>query len=47
MEAVRFFLQEEEGKVLAERLALAGREWAGKVLRKEDFEVWFFRVLLE
>lgn len=47
LEAVRYFLQEEEGKVLAERLALGGREWAGKVLRKEDFEVWFFRVLLE
>ena len=47
VETVRYFLQEEEGKVLAERLALRGREWAGKVLRKEDFEVWFFRVLLE
>lgn len=47
VESVRYFLQEEEGKVLAERLALNGREWAGKVLRKEDFEVWFFRLLLE
>lgn len=47
VEVVRFFLKEEQGKELAERLALRGREWAGRVLRKEDFEVWFFRVLLE
>ncbi|ERF68782.1 hypothetical protein EPUS_07269 [Endocarpon pusillum Z07020] len=30
-----------------ERIAEQGREWAGKVLRKEDMEVYFFRVLLE
>ena len=30
-----------------ERIAEAGREWAGKVLRKEDMEVYFFRLLLE
>jgi hypothetical protein len=28
-------------------LALQGREWAKKVLRNEDLEVWFFRLLLE
>lgn len=33
----------EEG----ERIAGAGREWAGQVLRKEDMEVYFFRLLLE
>lgn len=32
---------EEEG----ERIARAGREWAGKVLRKEDMEVYLFRLL--
>lgn len=32
-----------EGKMIAE----AGREWAGKVLRKEDMELYFFRLLLE
>jgi hypothetical protein len=30
-----------------ERIAEAGREWAGKVLRKEDMELYFFRLLLE
>lgn len=30
-----------------ERIATAGREWAGRVLRKEDMEVYFFRLLLE
>lgn len=33
----------EEGEKIAE----AGREWAGKVLRKEDMEVYMFRLLLE
>ena len=31
----------------AEMIAEAGREWAGKVLRKEDMEIYFFRLLLE
>jgi hypothetical protein len=26
---------------------LRGRDWADKVLRNEDLEVWFFRLLLE
>lgn len=30
-----------------ERIAEAGREWAGKVLRKEDMEIYMFRLLLE
>ena len=30
-----------------ERIAEQGREWAGKVLRKEDMEIYFFRLLLE
>lgn len=30
-----------------EAIAMAGREWAGKVLRKEDMELYFFRLLLE
>jgi hypothetical protein len=33
----------EEG----EAIATAGREWAKKVLRKEDMEIYFFRLLLE
>jgi Glycosyl transferase family 90 len=30
-----------------ERIAEQGREWAGKVLRKEDMEIYLFRLLLE
>ena len=47
VESVRYFDEEEGGKVQAPKLAMQGREWAGKVLRNEDFEVWFFRLLLE
>ncbi|ROV98924.1 hypothetical protein VSDG_03841 [Cytospora chrysosperma] len=47
LEAVRFFGDGDLGKKEAERLALQGRHWADKVLRKEDMEVWFFRLLLE
>ncbi|KAF2403645.1 hypothetical protein EJ06DRAFT_470998 [Trichodelitschia bisporula] len=47
LEVVRYFAGEEEGKVQGPRLAWQGREWAGKALRNEDFEVWFFRLLLE
>ncbi|RMZ78075.1 hypothetical protein DV737_g4040, partial [Chaetothyriales sp. CBS 132003] len=31
----------------AEAIALAGREWSRRVLRKEDMEVYFFRLLLD
>lgn len=47
VESVRYFDQEEDGKVQAARIAMQGREWAGQVLRNEDLEVWFFRLLLE
>jgi hypothetical protein len=47
VEAVRWFAGEGIGKKEAERMALQGRDWAGKVLRNEDLEVWFFRLLLE
>lgn len=30
-----------------EEIAEAGREWAGRVLRKEDMEIYMFRLLLE
>lgn len=29
------------------RMADKGREWAGLALRKEDMEIYFFRLLLE
>ncbi len=47
VESVRYFNNEADGMVQATKLALQGRDWAGKVLRNEDFEVWFFRLLLE
>jgi hypothetical protein len=47
LEAVRYFSSEQEGKTAAIKVAEAGSEWAGKALRNEDFEVWFFRLLLE
>ncbi|TKX18955.1 hypothetical protein C1H76_8844 [Elsinoe australis] len=47
LEIVRYLSAEEEGRRTAERLAEQGRMWAEKTLRNEDFEVWFFRLLLE
>ncbi|KAF2091843.1 glycosyltransferase family 90 protein [Saccharata proteae CBS 121410] len=47
LETVRYFSGEQKGKEQAVRMAGQGREWAGRVLRKVDFEAWFFRLLLE
>lgn len=52
LEAVRFFgsgdaAHGDLGMREAERVAMQGRDWAAKVLRNEDLEVWFFRLLLE
>lgn len=47
LEAVRYLSAETEGKAQAIRMAAASREWAGRALRKDDFEAWFFRLLLE
>ncbi|TAQ84565.1 hypothetical protein B7494_g7112 [Chlorociboria aeruginascens] len=47
VEAVRWFAGEPQGKKEAERIALQSKDWADKVLRNEDLEVWFFRLLLE
>ncbi|ORY69777.1 uncharacterized protein BCR38DRAFT_333552 [Pseudomassariella vexata] len=47
LEAVRFFGDGSLGKKEAERLANQQRDWANSVLRHEDMEVWFFRLLLE
>ncbi|KAI1457591.1 glycosyltransferase family 90 protein [Annulohypoxylon moriforme] len=47
LESVRFFGDGNLGKKEAERLANQQRDWANKVLRHEDMEVWFFRLLLE
>ncbi|KAH0541362.1 hypothetical protein FGG08_004200 [Glutinoglossum americanum] len=47
LEAMRHFANDEDGMANGMKVAMAGREWAGKVLRNEDLEVWFFRLLLE
>ena len=47
LETVRYFAGEEKGKEQAQRIAMQGREWANRALRNDDFEVWFFRLLLE
>ncbi|KAJ5084591.1 hypothetical protein NUU61_009170 [Penicillium alfredii] len=47
VESMRYFLSEDEGKKAAPRIAAQGQRWAQKVLREEDLEVWFFRLLLE
>jgi hypothetical protein len=47
VETMRWLTSEMEGKAAAERIALQGRLWANKVLKNEDMEVWFFRLLLE
>lgn len=46
-EVVRYLVEEEEGRVLAKNLALEGREWALKVLRREDQVIYLYRLLLE
>ncbi|KAI1828339.1 hypothetical protein F4861DRAFT_489756 [Xylaria intraflava] len=47
LEVLRYFMESDDGKEEAKRLANQQRDWANKVLRHEDMEVWFFRLLLE
>ncbi|KAI9727634.1 MAG: capsule-associated protein CAP1 [Chrysothrix sp. TS-e1954] len=47
LETVRWFAQDEKGREVARALAETKRKWAERALRREDMEVWFFRVLLE
>ena len=46
-EMVRYLSEDERGKVLAREIAQRGREWQRTSLRKVDFELAFFRILLE
>ena len=46
-EVMRYLDREQEGQGQAVRVAEAGRKWAQKILRNDDFEVWFFRLMLE
>lgn len=47
LEAVRWFAEDSEGKKEGEKIAEASSDWANKVVRNEDIEAWFFRLLLE
>ncbi len=47
VESVRYFKDEETGKIQGPKIANRGREWAGNVLRNDDLEVWLFRLLIE
>ncbi|KAK4121867.1 glycosyltransferase family 90 protein [Parathielavia appendiculata] len=42
-----YFLGGEGRDRIGEGIALAGREWAGRVLRKEDMAIYVLRLLLE
>lgn len=46
-EILRFFEEDQDGREIAERLAREGHEWAKQVVRKDDMEVYMFRLLLE
>lgn len=47
LEAVRYIDGEEEGRKLGKEIVKKGTEAGEGLLRNEDFEVWFFRLLLE
>jgi hypothetical protein len=46
-EIMRYMTSHENGKKRAREIAEAGREWHGKVLRKEDFTIYLYRLMLE
>lgn len=46
-EIVRFFTEEEKGRLLAERLAEMGRIWHARALRPVDMAVYLYRLILE
>lgn len=46
-ETIRYLTQEPDGQALGKKVAENSREWAGKVLRKQDMVLVFWRLLLE
>ncbi|EMD64803.1 glycosyltransferase family 90 protein [Bipolaris sorokiniana ND90Pr] len=46
-EVMRYMTTHEDGKRRAKEIADAGREWHGRVLRKEDFTIYLYRLMLE
>jgi hypothetical protein len=41
------YLASQDGQYVAKGIANAGREWHGKVLRREDFTIYLYRLMLE
>lgn len=46
-EIIRYLTQEPEEQALGKKVTEGSREWAGRVLRKEDMVLVFWRLLLE
>jgi hypothetical protein len=46
-EIMRYMTSHEDGKRRAKEIGDASREWFGKVLRKEDFTIYLYRLMLE
>lgn len=46
-EMVRWFALSKDGTKYAREIAEEGREWWGKALRKEDMQVYMYRLILE
>ncbi|KAI5367772.1 Putative glycosyl transferase CAP10 domain-containing protein [Septoria linicola] len=46
-EVVRYFVEEAEGRELAQEMAIKGREWSLQVLRPVDQVIYLYRLLLE
>ncbi|KAJ5495385.1 hypothetical protein N7539_000501 [Penicillium diatomitis] len=46
-ELIRFFEENEAGREIAKTIGEDGQTWAARALRKDDMEVYMFRLLLE
>ncbi|KAF2847082.1 glycosyltransferase family 90 protein [Plenodomus tracheiphilus IPT5] len=46
-EIMRYMTSDETGRRIAKEIADAGREWHAKVLRREDFTIYLYRLMLE
>ena len=46
-EIMRYLTHDETGRRIAKNIADAGREWHARVLRREDFTIYLYRLMLE
>lgn len=46
-EIMRYLSLTPEGEQIAQKIALQGRRWAHSVLRKQDFRIYWYRLMLE